>query len=164
MTLPVRLTESGLTKERQNKLKDSHSFGIDDPEYEVFKKGSTFYISKRSDCCGPPPTTPKQIVEDEPKVRRAVSKEFPGTQPSGRAKNQVAISGQEILEQYADLKKMLLDEKRKRQKIKTKVNSIHADIYKESAVDRKSVEADPKIDEDPDQEITPTFVLKNRRR
>ena len=151
MALPVRLTESGLTKERQNKLKDSHSFGVDDPEYEVFKKGSTFYISKRSDCCGPPATTPKQIEEEVPKVRRAVSK-----------KNQVAISGQELLEQYANLKKMLLDEKRKRQKIKTKLNSLHADIYKEPA--EKKSEENLKPDEDLEQEISPTFVLKTRRR
>ena len=153
MALPVRLTESGLTKERQNKLKDSHSFGVDDPEYEVFKRGGTFYISKRSDCCGPPATTSKQIEEDEPKVRKVVSK-----------KNQAAISGQELLEQYANLKKMLLDEKRKRQKIKTKLNSIHADIYREPPTDQKGPEADPKQIEEPEQEITPTFVLKTRRR
>ena len=150
MTLPVRLTESGLTKERQNKLKDSHNFGFDDPEYEIFKKGSTFYISKRSDT---PASTPKQIEEEVPKVRRAVSK-----------KNQVAISGQELLEQYADLKKMLLDEKRKRQKIKTKLNSLHSDIYKESVVSDKKSEENLKLDEDPDQEVTPIFVLSNRRR
>ena len=153
MTLPVRLTESGLTKERQNKLKDSHSFGVDDPEYEVFKRAGTFYISKRSDCCGPPANTSKQIDEDEPKVRRAAPK-----------KNQVAISGQEILEQYADLKKMLLDEKRKRQKIKTKLNSLHSDIYKESATPEKKPEENLKLDEGSDQEITPKFVLSNRRR
>ena len=153
MTLPVRLTESGLTKERQNKLKDSHNLRVDDPEYEVFKKGGTFYISKRSDCCGPPANTPKQIEEDEPKVRRAVSR-----------KNQAVISGQEILEQYADLKKMLLDEKRKRQKIKTKLNSIHSDIYKEPAAPEKKPEENLKLDEEPEQEITPTFVLKTRRR
>ena len=134
-------------------MKDSHSFGVDDPEYEVFKRAGTFYISKRSDCCGPPATTSKQIEEDETKVRKVVSK-----------KNQAAISGQEILEQYADLKKMLLDEKRKRQKIKTKLNSIHADIYKESTTDPKKPEENLKLEEEPEQEIAPTFVLKTRRR
>ena len=147
MTLPVRLTESGLTKERQNKLKDSHSFGVDDPEYEVFKRGGTFYISKRDAS----QVASKQIDGEEPKVRKVVSK-----------KNQAVISGQEILEQYADLKKMLLDEKRKRQKIKTKLNSLHADIYKEPA--EKKSEENLKPDGDLEQEISPTFVLKTRRR
>ena len=86
-------------------------------------------------------------------MRRPVSK-----------KNQVAISGQELLEQYADIKKMLLDEKRKRQKIKTKLNSLHSDIYKESATPEKKPEENLKPDEETDQEITPTFVLKNRRK
>ena len=160
----MRLTESGLTKERQSKLKDSHNLGFVDPEYEVFKRGGTFYISKRSDCCGPPSNTSKQIDEDEPKVRRQVSK-----------KNQAVISGQELLEQYADLKKMLLDEKRKRQKIKTKLNSLHSDIYREPPTDPKKPEENLKLDEestharfrsegDQDQEITPTFALRNRRR
>ena len=154
MTLPVRLIDSGLSRSRQNQLKDYCTFNIEDPEYEVFKKGPTYYVSKRVGATeadpGPKPSS-KKIPADEPKSK-----------PMG-----LEISPRDLLEQYAGIRKELADEKRKRKKLKAKFNGLHADIYRTSGDAGAGLEnSGPEAGADhvADMEAAPEFLLKSRRR
>jgi len=157
MTLPVRLIDSGLSRSRQNQLKDYCTFNIEDPEYEVFKKGPTYYVSKRVGTPeadpgpGPKPSS-KKIPADEPKSK-----------PMG-----LEISPRDLLEQYAGIRKELADEKRKRKKLKAKFNGLHADIYRTPGdplgAGQENSGPEAGADHGPDLEAAPEFLLKSRRR
>lgn len=155
MSLPIRLADSGLSKARQNQLKDSFMFEREDSEYDVYKRGGTFYISRKLGT-----VTAPEVEETETKT-----KPKPDSKPKPKeAPNDINISGRDILDQYVEIRKLLADEKRKRQKYKTKFNSLHNYVFgaNKEAPAENHIDTDQEANQNTD--YGPEFVLKSRRR
>ena len=168
-----RLGTSKLTKRRKEELADCYNLNKSDPEYEVFKRGNTFYISKRDNVVVEPAI--KETIEDV--VKQPVKSKKTKTNNIGKEEQIIEGSKNEsfstLLDHVIQLHQHVARIDRKYKKHKGKFNRLQDDLFSSAEAlneaqeieqdNPKSIEqTDSKSEEEEVRFDPPKFTLRRR--
>jgi len=161
-----RLAASKLSKRRKDELADCYNLNKSDPEYEVFKKGNTFYISKRDQSFVEEPVI-KETIEDS--IKPAKSKKTK-TNNIDMADSNKSESFTALLDHVIQLHQHVARIDKRHKKHKGKFNKLHDDLYssveaalaEEHEVEQNDSKSEEHSYEQSQVEPTPKFGLRRR--